>query len=106
MCVCVCVRGDVYVLYPEGNQGESNHQQIQQIKVISAESSFVKESAKRSHLMNTTKTSELNCFLIVFITFRFNRNSNQSKWFGLYIPVQLYNVTVCKGGEDSNAINV
>ncbi len=48
----------MYVLYAEGNEGDSNHQQIQQIKVISAESSFVKESSKRSHLMNTTKTSE------------------------------------------------
>lgn len=48
------------VLYAEGNERDSNHQQIQQIKVISAESPFMKESTKRCHLMNTTETSELN----------------------------------------------
>lgn len=51
---------DMHVLYAEGNERDSNHQQIQQIKVISAESPFMKESTKRCHLMNTTETSELN----------------------------------------------
>lgn len=73
---------DINVLYAEGNEGDANHQQIQQIKVISAESSFVKESTKRSHLKNTTK-SDLNCmmqkefFQITFITYIFIRISSQ-----------------------------
>lgn len=50
----------MYVLYAEGNERDSNHQQIQQIKVIPAESPFMKESTKRCHLMDTRETSELN----------------------------------------------
>lgn len=39
-----------YVLNAKGHQRHTNNQQVQKVKVVSAERSFVKECAKRCHL--------------------------------------------------------